>query len=134
MILSPTFSTGKIADMRCTPVLQIINTSTWTDNYLCVPHNYTYYFQWYSSSPIDGLECITLNEPDDTTIDSYLCASDKGNWHIILQFLFVYWYLRILFLLVLISIENLYHHWRIHFLHLKCEKRWYWNSIGNVYS
>ena len=65
--------------MRCTPVLQTVNTSTWTDNYLCVPHNYTYYFQWYSSSPIDGLECITLNEPDDTTIDSYLCASDKGN-------------------------------------------------------
>eukprot|EP01084_Bolivina_argentea_P157623 274649_1 len=73
-------SAGAISGMRCTHILEGAepDSTTWTDNYLCVPVNSEIVFLWSSAGPVTGvnnLECVQILETADphTWDDNYLC-------------------------------------------------------------
>ncbi|PTL82626.1 M10 family metallopeptidase domain-containing protein [Vitiosangium sp. GDMCC 1.1324] len=70
-------SAGPIAGMRCTQITEGTEpaSSTWNDNYLCVPTSSPYLFQWSSAGPILGKSCVMWHEFADshTWDDNFLC-------------------------------------------------------------
>ena len=75
------FSTlpGPINGMRCTRIVELSDRAgTWHDNFLCVPKNSLFLFEWSMAGPIPGKHCIQWvenAEPAHTTWrDNYLCA------------------------------------------------------------
>lgn len=68
---------GPIAGMRCTQVLEPSEpaSTTWTDNYLCVPSSSPLNLQWSYAGPVAGKSCVAWTEPGDphTWSDNYLC-------------------------------------------------------------
>ena len=66
---------GPIAGQRCTRILETADPHTWADNYLCVPPDSPYNFQWSSAGPVGGKECVQWIEPADphTWNDNFLC-------------------------------------------------------------
>jgi len=60
----------EIDNMRCVLVYY------WNDNYLCVPQDLPYHFQWSEVGEIENEECLRWNEPVDPDMwhDNYLCT------------------------------------------------------------
>jgi hypothetical protein len=63
---------------QCTQALEISDPDSWSDNYLCVLPNNTWWFVWSFKNPVRGLSCITINEPEEHEMhywdDNYLCV------------------------------------------------------------
>ena len=38
---------GPISGMRCEQIIEPADRNHWNSNYLCVPQNYPYFFEWY---------------------------------------------------------------------------------------
>ncbi|RKH69470.1 hypothetical protein D7X96_15125 [Corallococcus interemptor] len=78
---------GPIAGMRCTQVGEDAEaaSTTWTDNYLCVPPAADAMFSWSQGGPLPGLTCAQINEPEDpaTWADNHLCYREEP---LVLQF------------------------------------------------
>jgi cytochrome c peroxidase len=72
---------GPIAGMRCTRVHEDAEppTTTWGDNYLCVPPESDAFLSWSQAGPIPGLACAQMNEPRDphTWLDNFLCYREQ---------------------------------------------------------
>eukprot|EP01083_Nonionella_stella_P163997 541488_1 len=70
-------SAGAINGMRCTHILEGAepDSTTWKDNYLCVPGHSELEFHWSSAGSINGLACVQILETADphTWSDNYLC-------------------------------------------------------------
>ena len=70
---------GPIKDMRCTKIDMPGKPSrySWNDNYLCVPTNCFYMFEWSTTGPVSGADCLRIEEPNDRYMNGkkfYLCA------------------------------------------------------------
>ena len=69
------FSSGFIprSGARCT-LLENDATEEWSDNYLCVPNETPYRFEWSCNGDLIGPSCINWNDPDNSIFDNcYLC-------------------------------------------------------------
>ncbi len=68
---------GPIGGMRCTQIHEAAEPSstTWHDNYLCVPNDSPLQLTWSSAGPISGKACVQWIEAADphTWHDNYLC-------------------------------------------------------------
>ena len=70
-------SAGPIAGMRCTQVNEPSEpaSTTWNDNYLCLPAAAPITLQWSYAGPIPGKTCVAWNEGADphTWNDNFAC-------------------------------------------------------------
>ncbi|QSQ27925.1 hypothetical protein JY651_24815 [Pyxidicoccus parkwayensis] len=73
-------SAGPIAGMRCTQINEGLEpaSTTWTDNYLCVPNDSPLRLTWSMGGPVFGKACVRFYEPADpyTWSDNYLCYDE----------------------------------------------------------
>ncbi len=67
-------SSGPIASMHCTQILEAADPHTWNDNYFCADRDYG--IQWRSWGAIPGMRCTQITEAADpyTWNDNYLCV------------------------------------------------------------
>ena len=68
--------TGAITGMKCTHIHEVADPNGWLQNYLCVPTDAPYQFEWSPSGSKSGKDCLLWDEPNDTHTwhDNYLCA------------------------------------------------------------
>jgi len=60
---------------RCT-LLENPADGKWSDNYLCVPNDSPYRFEWSCDGDLTGSSCINWNDPDNSIFDNcYLCLA-----------------------------------------------------------
>lgn len=78
---------GPISGMRCTQVIEDAEapSTTWTDNFLCVPPAADALFSWSEGGPLPGLSCAQIHEPEDPApwADNHLCYREEP---LVLQF------------------------------------------------
>jgi hypothetical protein len=69
-------SSGPIAGMYCTQIVEWGDPNGWNDNYLCSERNLG--MKWSYSGPIAGMTCVNVNEPSDPHYwnDNYLCTPE----------------------------------------------------------
>ena len=66
--------------MKCTHITDQKQplSNTWQDNYLCVPHNSPYNFEWSENGTINGKDCIEWIElADPEWSNNFLCADEN---------------------------------------------------------
>ncbi|HEX5746101.1 MAG TPA: cytochrome c peroxidase [Archangium sp.] len=72
---------GPISGMRCTQVYEDLEpvSTTWGDNYACVPRESEVLLSYSQGGPLSGLSCAQLYEPKDPQpwIDNYLCYREE---------------------------------------------------------
>ena len=68
---------GPVRGMKCTYIVDHRQPlhHTWLDNFLCVPKNSSYNFEWSQNGPINGKYCIEwIETADPNWNNNYLCA------------------------------------------------------------
>ena len=69
---------GPIRGMKCTQITESQQppSHTWDDNFLCVPRNSPFNFEWSEKGPIRGKRCIEWREAADPDWrDNFLCRN-----------------------------------------------------------
>ena len=65
-------------EYKCTQIIEPIEpvSTTWSDNYLCVPKDSKWTFTWNSVTPADTSNCVHIYENLDTSSwdNNYLCV------------------------------------------------------------
>ena len=70
------FLLGPIKGMKCTYIVEAEPYEhSWSDNFLCIPNDAPFDFDWSLAGPIRGKKCIQWMEPADphTWSDNFLC-------------------------------------------------------------
>jgi len=66
---------------RCT-LLENPADGKWSDNYLCVPNDTPYRFEWSCDGDLSGTSCINWNDPDNSIFDNcHLCLAQLPTDH-----------------------------------------------------
>ena len=76
LIYKISFLLGPIKGMKCTYIVEAEPYEhSWSDNFLCIPNDAPFDFDWSLAGPIRGKKCIQWMEPADphTWSDNFLC-------------------------------------------------------------